>query len=271
MLYQVANTTISLEIPELIALEILQCHIPGIEVSKKITEVPNITIRFEENNSESLSLKENMFLFAGDWTPEIKTDIPHLMYSVLRQYWIEHGLYPVHSIVVNNSLLIGHSGTGKTTLALKALEKEMDVFSFDKTVVKFDGDRLHAVLGTKVISVREKYLPTAKKFLKESSFIKNGERCIFNYKTGISREIKSIFIFSLSESYLEIEPASIHQLYSYFMDSVKTDAFIGNFLFNGNTSSQSKGNLIVSLKNMNTPIKTLIGTPAEILTHIQTL
>lgn len=271
MLYQVGKTTISLEIPALIALPVLQAQIPSIKVSKKITMVPDITIRFEESNSENFSFKENTFLLSGEWSDSLQTDMPHLMYSVLRQYWLEHACYPVHSICINNSLLIGHSGTGKTTLALNAIEKEMDLFSFDKTVLKFDENALYAVLGTQIISVREKYLPIAQKCLKGASFIKNGDRLIFNYQTGSPRAIKNIFLFSLSEVPLEIELSNIHQIYSYFVDSVKTDAIVGNFLFNGNISLQSKGSLIMSLKKMNIPIKTLIGTPAEILTHIQSL
>ena len=271
MLYEVGNTTISLEIPALIALPILQAQIPSIEVSRKISSVPDITIRFEDSNNESFIIKENNFLLSGEWSNSLQTDMPHLMYSILRQYWLEHGYYCVHSVVINNSLLIGHSGMGKTTLALKAIKKEMDLFSFDKTILKFNDTALHAVFGTQIISVREKYLSRAQNVLKDDYLIKNGERFIFNSDTGKPREIKNIFLFSLSENNLEIESASIHQLYAYFMDSVKIDALMGNFLFSGNSSLKAKGHLIVGLKNMSPGIKTLIGTPVEIITHIQKL
>lgn len=107
-----------------------------------------------------------------------KNDLPHFIYALLRQYWIEAGLSPVHSLCVggghrlNNlkSLVIGHSGTGKSTVATELLKLDYPVHSLDRTLVhinnidndinkNFNFNKKHVHLtqfaGTQVLSLRK--------------------------------------------------------------------------------------------------------------------
>lgn len=122
-----------------------------------------------------------------------KNDLPHFIYALLRQYWIETGLAPVHSLCVagrnnkynskdnnryqsehyyhkaQNSLIIGHSGTGKSTLATELLNLNWPVHSLDRTLVhiysnsnhdypdNLQNNRFHLtqLAGTQVLSLRK--------------------------------------------------------------------------------------------------------------------
>lgn len=103
-----------------------------------------------------------------------KNDLPHFIYALLRQYWIEAGLSPVHSLCVGRvhrlSLVIGHSGTGKSTLASELLKLDYPVHSLDRTLVhinnidndinkNFNFNKKHVHLtqfaGTQVLSLRK--------------------------------------------------------------------------------------------------------------------
>jgi hypothetical protein len=68
--------------------------------------------------------------------------------------------------------------------------------------------------------------------------------------------------------------SALHELYSYFLDSVKTDVIIGNgqLLLDGNISYSCKERLMHNLKNLlnneEIQLKTLIGTKEEIIKYI---
>lgn len=261
--YQIGSLTLQLYIPAHIGLDALRTHIPEIkEISKPIKV--DLILSFISHNESNVVLKNNVLIVYGNWNATLESDLPHLIYGMLRQYWISHEQYPVHSICFNHHLLIGHTGTGKTTLGVAALNQNIDVFSFDKTVVSFEEDGLYAQLGTDIISIRTQ----------------TGNRVLKSYQKRSCKPeyIKNMSLFSINQKPLEVltinSDAAIHQLYPYFMDCTKTDVFIdnGKAVFNGMVSNEAKIKTFEHLRawlSLHNNIKFISGEADCIISYIE--
>lgn len=257
--YQLANFCLLLELPEKMNIMQLATHLPEIkETENTPVYVPShltLSIHFQEDNNNSLNMKHNKVFIKGNWNQDTKNDIPHLAYALFRQCCINNNMYPIHSIVVNNYLLIGHSGQGKTTLVLEAINQKCEIFSTDKTVVEFKEKHLMANLGTSVISVRKHLSHLINE--NKTPILEQNERVLCTYhKTLIQPNIKKVILFNLTntrEIPLMVEKLSsqnaLHQLYPYFLDIMKQDVLLSNnLLFESNIKTESKNYLINNLK-----------------------
>lgn len=273
MYYQIGSIKLELVLPEELPLESLQAQIPGITKGNQSDICEILTFKFIKGKSYIKKTTTTLTL-SGEWNNATKGDISHLVYCWLRQYWINRGYYPVHSLCMGNSLFVGHSGTGKTTLALEALKSQLVPYSFDKTVVSFQGEKVLPILGTQVISVREELNHGLNNL---SQIGTNGTRILFKTNQKVSPTgIENIYLFHLQDKRLEIntlsDASSLHELYPYFMDTVKTDAIVGETVFSGNTSKKSKEKLIKELRqwiSQGHPLSILIGRPHDIINYLK--
>jgi hypothetical protein len=194
--YKVLDLYISLELPEKINVLALKAQVPSIEEINFIPLEVNLILKFKESTTWSFTQSKNKIeyeiIINGIWNDDSKADIPHVLYGVLRNLWIEKEIYPIHSICINESLLIGHSGTGKTTLALEALNKKLAVFSFDKTLVQINllENCLEMIGGTTIISIREDLIESTMMH-DGCKYVKNGERLVIDYNNYYKTDYKS--------------------------------------------------------------------------------
>lgn len=280
--YNIHNFILQVSAPEEIDLHKLQSQIPGIEYSLSNNKTPDTEFVFIERKNCKIIQSKNKFTLYGAWSEGLKTDIPHLFYAILRQYWIEKGYYPIHSILLENSLVLGHSGSGKTSLSIEAMKHNMQISSYDKTLVHFSAHEMNCIAGTNIISLRKDIYEN--NFSQTSDLnhfdrpIHYGDRVLFFSKNKIVKTIKNIYLFFISETPLAIKPMSIdsslHELYPYFMDTIKTDIIVGNgqAIFSGNNSSKSKTVLMNHLKNWlqcNESVEILVGKKEDIVQYIK--
>jgi hypothetical protein len=151
MLFSVHSFILEVVTPEPLDFTALQAHVPGIAIVEN--QVPELEISFKESDEPKLRTSLNRVIVEGCWCESFKHDFPHLIYAVMRKYWINRGFYPVHSICLDNALVIGHSGTGKTTIALEALNQDTTIHSFNKTLVEFLPE-LKVCTGTKIATLK---------------------------------------------------------------------------------------------------------------------
>jgi hypothetical protein len=279
--YKINDFKIKLSTPEKIELHKLQSQIPGIELEDDLQIDLDLHFIFLEGNKYEIVQSDKKMVLYGKWSENVKADIPHLLYCVLRNYWVENEQYPVHSIMFKNSLLIGHSGSGKTTLALEALEQNIEVQSYDKTVVKFTNKKLMMVAGTNVISIRKKLFKQDFSLFKDKEFKDIGDRVLIEGKSFINmnkKNIKKLYFFSLVDSDFCVNKlsslSSMHELYSFFLDSTKIDVIIdgGKFIYNGCNSTNSKVALVGYLENWLSKgnfVEMLIGRKQDIVKYIK--
>lgn len=280
-IYHIHQFILKVNLPEEIEIYKLQSQIPNIELVKdNFNSLCNIEFDFIENNIHKIVQHNNKIRLYGVWNDNIKTDIPHLLYSILRHYWIENAYYPIHSIMLENSLLIGHSGSGKTSLSLEALKQGIEVYSYDKTLVHFSNQDLKFLAGTNVISVRKEVYEkeSAIYSLTEPLSIHEGRIVLSANQPGDQPLIKHPYLFFLADTPLSVNKmtiaSSLHELYPFFLDTIKTDVIIGNgaAIFNGNNNSMSKEILLNHLNKWllrNNSLETLIGRKEDIISYVK--
>lgn len=284
--YQVYGHKVCLILPEEMPIYKLQSQVPNIQLIEILLDkltvktLPDtITVQFMSHEYYKIIKTDNTYLLFGKWNEQMKGDIPHLLYSVLRQLWVEQEVYAVHSICLNNSLLIGHSGSGKTSLAVEALRKNVSVLSYDKAVLTFNENALQIVAGTQVISMRKELYQKEKQLFLHSRIEENGERFLMTTLDKVYPEIiKNIYLFFITPIDLVVKKlplgSSMHELYPFFLDTIKTDTIIGNgqFIFNGNNSQLAKETLIQHLNTWvlanNHNVEILIGRKEDIMSYV---
>jgi hypothetical protein len=249
-----------------------------------------LSINNSNNNSHSAHLKANTNIDSFNHLNIWKNDLPHFIYALLRQYWIETDLAPIHSLCAGNNLIIGHSGTGKSTLATELLTRHYPVFSLDRTLLHVTEQSLIPLAGTQVLSLRNNGSYNSiynNNFNHVSShdfevIAQNAERTILKIKpssetliptSGIKidigiddmahshnsykdNKIQTIYLLNINDGEFKVNALSalsaLHTLYPYFMDKIKEDIILGGgeIVFSGKISSLAQQQLIQRLKKM---------------------
>lgn len=274
--YSIGFIILCLELPEKIPLCELLIHLPQIHEIQSPNR-PHLCIRFEQADHAYMHIDNYFISIKGLWNHSSKQDIPHLAYSLLRQYCIDHEIYPVHSIGIYHTLLIGHSGQGKTTLALEAIKENLPVFSTDRTLLHFDNGELISRLGTSLLSVRTKHVNCIDYHKTPALIGYSGERELCYYKQiNQPNIIHSIVLFQLTEQPLFIERISstsaLHQLYPYFLDVIKQDVLLSqSLLFSGFNSNHVKQLLACHLESWlkHHHVSFYSGTKEEIIQYLK--
>jgi|CXWL01.1.fsa_nt_gi hypothetical protein len=241
---------------------LLNAYIPGVSVS---TISPSSTIKlfyYFNKEKKSLQIEEGGILIRDDWSRVVPIYFFHLIHSIALKQWHTKHLFSVHSASFGNedelSLIIGYSGSGKTTTALNLLkEKGIKLFSSNKTLVTFERNNLIGLAGTRTITCK------MKDFDKYESLAHNpvifGNRTAFkiqkeNWLISKKIRVKNIFLIQLNDyldEFFKLDKfESLVHLLPFFLDYNNSDIilFSGTQLFDGTVNpSIVKPNLLVSL------------------------
>ena len=233
----------------------LGAYIPGISYLPKKPAHIDFTLTHKFSDQTSLSDHGHNVKLTTHKAKSLPEDVYHLFYGMQRRELITRGLYPIHAACVGNdkdfTLIVGHSGAGKTTLAQKLIDtQDLKLFSGNKTVVRFNEDGgLTAIAGTKTKTALDTNLNRFAYELEEDKYTLKNE-------VNISA-INIIRINDGVEEAQEISPVSaLHTLFPYFMDAVNADVIVNeNDVLDGYTNTSSKTLLTRSLANAISNIK----------------
>jgi hypothetical protein len=165
------------------------------------------------------------FVSSADISGLPPADVPHYLYGLVRLELLKKGLFPVHAACVGGGgrygLIAGHSGDGKTTVAMKLVaDGGCMLFSGNKTVVDLSKPgKIIAVGGTRTVTTKD---ATG---LRKSFRLEEGQ-----YETSSRVEISAIFRIRLNDGHdraaLMPELSALHALYPFFLDAVNADVIL---------------------------------------------
>jgi len=205
----------------------------------------------------SLSKNGNSYTFFTSSTDEAGLmDLIFLTYGIVRQKWLKQGLYCVHAACLENqqkqlSLIVGHSGVGKTAVTLSALARGYKVFSGNRTLVKIrpgssKGDPviITAVAGTRTITTRAEDLARHLPEALENEEVGYEGRSAFSlskrfYANPAPQAVTLISLPRLNDGAEKSRQLSalsaLHKLYPFFLDAVNADIVLagGRLVFAG--------------------------------------
>lgn len=222
---------------------LLGAYLPGTNFVYDPAE-PTLTIAFKQSPQQRVTRGGSRITMHDTWRGQASLlDLIHLTYGACRLYWLQQEVYPVHSACVGDLLIVGHSGAGKTSTALRLAAKGHKIFSGNKTLLKIDEhNRLVAIGGTHTITAKagdaNKHLQaTGEKvgYVGRNAFLLD-EAC---YSAEPEVQVRRIAITQLNDgadSCTPLEPLSaLHRLFPFFLDAVNADAVVcsGNAVLPG--------------------------------------
>lgn len=188
-------------------------------------------------------------------------DLIHLLYGATRLLWLKRGFYPVHSACIGNDdgyvLVVGHSGSGKTSIALELAKSEQRVFSANKTLVSLGDGNLLAVAGTRTITTtaedasRHSIGGVRVGYVGRSAFLLDDQM----YAAASTVPVRKIAIVRLNDGAKECSSLSpdsaMHRLYPFFLDVMNADVILcgGEEVFTGTPPRNSRQSLVEGLRS----------------------
>jgi len=234
---------------------IFQAYIPGIERATRGSGT--IHIAYQHAKKESVHRRGKTLTVKGT-LQTVENDIHHLLYSALRHELLKKEAYSVHAACVDVKgliLLVGHSGSGKTTIALELAKHGHNIFSGNKTVVT----KGKAITGTRAMTIK-----TAPQ---QGNAITYGTRSAFLLPSyAKSGPIKAVYLVRLNDGHDREERigsmSALHTLYPFFLDTVNADTIIGESLYSNEVTQKQKTTLVKMLRTMlkKTPVRTVTGS-----------
>ncbi|MDA2922386.1 hypothetical protein MYX07_03920 [Patescibacteria group bacterium AH-259-L07] len=265
-----------------------QAYLPGLNFLRSKPDKISITVKYIESAARHMVRRGNHITIYGHWRGESSIlDIFHLLYSTARINWLSRGLYPIHATCVginNYTLIVGHSGVGKTSITLQMVNKyRTKIFSGNKTLVSFKRDgTINAVAGTKIMTMNtadfNRYMPTVEHMVhyqNRKAFLLEKNK----YASESSVKIKSIVIVRINDGVEECSKLNperaLHMLYPYFLDRVNADTIVcdGKDVFVG-TPPEGTQRQLVSLLSRSLPhisVYTVNGSVSFIANTIKNL
>ena len=249
---------------------LLKAYVPGItELLGSRAEV-DIVIEHKEDTRMRIEERENLITLHGPWGNNLLADLYHLIYAVVRVHLLKRKLFSVHSACVlgegGTTLLLGHSGSGKTSVALRLAEEHgMQIVAGNKTIVSFDEDVLRAVAGTTATSVRavdgEKVGSDSFSY-RDRHISDSGLNGIFEKPVPI-RSLALVRLNDFTEECTELKgPSALHSVFPYFLDTVNANVIFGDSVFVGTPPSGTEDflakQLLVGLRSV--PVFSCIGS-----------
>ena len=271
-MFQAYETDIVLNLPVTVSLARLQAQIPGICLAKNAKYHHELSF-IQSQQPPALFTNSLQTTIYSQWSETWHTDIPHVLYALLRKHWLEHNYYPVHSVSAGKNLIVGHSGTGKTTLALEMLKENQSVFSFDKTLLRYKNKMLMPVAGVQVISVR-KHMVVPESFIHINE---SKDRIIYEAPSVEPQAVKVIYLLNINDKPLRVERLSeisaLHTLYPYFLDKTHEDILLNaaEIVWQGNISKKVNKKVVKKLQNIvkHIPVFTLWGSVEECVQYLK--
>lgn len=204
------------------------------------TKNPQLTVVFEESATTGLTVTGGEYRLRDTWRGEASLmDLLFLCYGAARRAWLKRGLYPVHAAAVTLgdgglTLLVGHSGSGKTAVTLSAVARGHKVFSGNKTLVRIDnsGSRtvLTAVAGTRPMTAKAE---DVSRHLSLGTFNAGyqGRSAFYladqHYAATAPYVVSNIILPRLNDGVektkLMTAVSAVHKLYPFFIDAVNAD------------------------------------------------
>jgi hypothetical protein len=248
---------------------LLRAYLPGFSLSPQYDDsegehgTPTLSIRFEHSRKKQLVQSAGEIVLRDRWSsedPGSLLDFIHLLCSAARVLWLQRGMYCVHSACVGKDeryvLVVGHSGTGKTSIALNmAAERLFKVFSSNKTLISLTGSKMKAKAGTRTITTRG---ADAQRHLAGVTGIAYAGRWAFKLPDDMYASIDPVTIAAVAlarinegaDNCSELSPESaLHSLYPYFLDQVNADTVLcgGREVFCGTPPAGCQSRLSAAL------------------------
>ncbi len=254
---------------------LLGAYLPDVKVLESSPGKIDMTLHHVESADISVAAGSDEIEIHDTWGEVFPEDLPHLLYSVARSIWLKRGYFPTHAACVGDTtftLLPGHSGVGKTTTALEAVERYgQKLLSGNTTLMQFnEAGELQAIAGTRTMTLKtEDFERGGYDSVRSMEY---GNRTAFELSIEKQAEgpknIGRIALVRLNNgpcAWSEISPLSaLHTLYPYFLDSEYADCIVGqgNAIYLGDTPTAARVRLTVGLKQVLevTPVRTGIGT-----------
>ena len=254
---------------------LFEAYVPGIEFVSDYSRF-DVTIEHKESDRQRMIVKENSITIYDQWNGKLSYDVYHLLSGIARQHYLKYNLFSVHAACIdldNLVLIAGHSRSGKTAISLELLIKAgIKIYSGNKTVVNLAGKRPKAVAGTKIMTSKIKDLRD------EFQGVQYGDRVAFrlnDFQYAESGSIGAVVLVHLNdgeEEWKKLTPMNaLHNLYPYFLDTVNADVVIGNDVFDGSISIDSKEYLVDRLGQIlqQTQVYSAIGSLQFICENIE--
>jgi len=246
---------------------LLGAYLPGVELAdlsakSEKREKGLVTIAVRQSSKPRLSLSKNgkSYTFFTPSIGDALMDLIFLTYGIVRQKWLKLGLYCVHAACLENqqkqlSLIVGHSGVGKTAITLSALARGYKVFSGNRTLVeitpgssKGDPVIITAVAGTSTITTRAEDLARHLPEALENEEVGYEGRSAFSlskrfYADPAPQAVTLISLPRLNDGAEKSRQLSalsaLHKLYPFFLDAVNADIVLagGRLVFAGSPPS----------------------------------
>jgi len=274
---------------------LLGAYLPGVELAdlsekRAKSGKGTITIALRQSSKPRLALSKNgnSYTFFAPNTADALMDLIFLTYGIARQKWLKQGLYCVHAACLENqqkqlSLIVGHSGVGKTAVTLSALARGYKVFSGNRTLVKITpgaakGESgtiaaVTAIAGTRTITTRAEDLARHLPEALENEEVGYEDRSAFSlskrfYADPAPQAVTLISLPRLNDGAEKSRQLSalsaLHKLYPFFLDAVNADIVLagGRLVFAGTPPSGVNKRLASELSQAltNLPVWELEGS-----------
>lgn len=242
---------------------IMEAYVPGIKKSDQAAEPIHISVTYETS-------------------PEFA----HVLYGMVRVELLKQKIFCVHGACVSlkkRILIVGHSGSGKTTVALHLLEQGWSLDSGNKTAVAFNDEKgISRVVGTTATSLKAG--DTIPVLLASREKVRVWDRVIIADSEQMHDEaaisdtsIDEIVILKLNafkDAVTTIEGASrTHLLYPYFLDVVNSDVIMDSVdsVFIGTPPQGTQLYLMRQLQQNTVPVYRIEGSLEFVSNAIQQL
>lgn len=242
--------------------------LPGVSVSTETAARYDCTLTVKHSTKPKLTRSGSRITLEDEWRGHGSLfDLLHLLYSIARVRWLRSNLYPVHSACIgvpgeHHTLIVGHSGVGKTSMALHAAAElpNKKIFSANKTLISM-GDNLAmtAIAGTPTITRTRENSPPSKIRAHLGRVAAPLESSLMSSESQV--EIGTIVIGRLNDGYdrcellsapLAPKESALHKLYPFFMDTVNADTILcgGAKVFSGRAHRGCEEQLATTLWNV---------------------
>ncbi|HLC56420.1 MAG TPA: hypothetical protein VJJ23_04245 [Candidatus Nanoarchaeia archaeon] len=212
---------------------LFQAYIPGMRIIKTSDKVDFVINHIESDKRKMINKRKHIIIY-DKWQGKISMDIYHLIYSIVRIHYLNRKLFPIHAACINSDgliLLVGHSGSGKTNIALQLLDKnKKKIFSGDKTIISFASNgNIKAIAGINVVTGLTKDI---KHFNNKNKIYYHGRSAFLLNEDKIASpgRIKAIVLIKINDGKKEFHKINftkaLHTLYPFFLDIVNADTII---------------------------------------------
>lgn len=271
--YFPSNFVISIILKEKVSFKereklLLRAYVPGIKIiemaRKNIINNSDLIISYCPSKYQKISYKDNRIIIHDDWSKEIPVYFFHLIYSISHHALLKKGYYTIHSACVGKgnqwSLLLGHTGVGKTTVMLDLLYNyRFKMFSSNKTIVRFKKNfYLEAIAGTTTITCKDSDRDKLKAIAGQTANFVNRLACKLPDKYSTSKnkvKISRVYFVRLNPAVEECVSLnnfeSIVALHPFFLDYINSGIvlFKGKDLYDGiPVTTEIKKKILSSLK-----------------------